>query len=963
MNTVNNIFKLPLMLILLSLITSCGYFNDDPIKESIIDARNLVGTCAIDVEKLKTFITDEIPGDIDCLEENIKKYQEFVSRENENVIGREELKVFVNDYFDSGAVELSDSIDLAFSINALILNDSNDSMDIINIKPFFRILKVANRSLVKLNKAIEDYDNGDSKLIDSRRVIRTELQSFSAQLRSIISVRGYNSDIRFNMTGFIGKLQSSFNVLNIEPGTIQAMLGFKKLMLGGHENFLTRPELFDSLEKLPDFGKVLFSIIKGERASFIEENDYLLMLREGLETIEEQIFSHRQNTPILTNDLVESLISFIAEDEDIPRYISISQIFRRTLLNEGAVKETLSYRDIKNVIVFGKSFLDSNIFYEKYKSIVADKENWDETEWDKRRRKFSAEFELLKNKLMDSFLNGTNLPQEYFYIDFLNEIKNEIGDFPLENNILEIIGKVKILIVSGDENILGKIEVTDLLNKSDVIANRFFDFMISSDKTHTEKSKRKLYFETVKDLSLILTSDSDQFVISMDDLLFKIKEFVEIEKIEKFSPSLIILKEKVIGGKGTIIRVEDVAKLLELAREYFSIVYYMDISYDLYEDILSYKQKLSTLKELDHPLFKDFEKVKRDKLRALFERIVLNYRIYRNKDGTQDYTNDFKRTKFGLIELASLRFLLDKLITVFGSFDDQMQKYTINMEQLNNAMLDLKPILENVGLWSKSPETFARNVLLLSDLFQGQSDGSVSIDVDEGTEFSTLALFAMKFSDEFMPLMEKHCPQFSVGDLRGFDVACYRRFFYRVAFTEMKLTGSLKKFSQYVYSTYQSSPKELSEFHISVEGFARDFNHPDLPMTKRDITLLFGAFLNIESVYVRFDRDKTNILSYNELQRAFPIYEEALMMIGDISEKQRKFAKPAFFYVIEKKKIPGKVEVATYFYTGAFKGVIAKRLNIGTLLYNMVNAANGAGSKAAIEKQKRMEEYKKLLVQ
>ena len=62
--------------------------------------------------------------------------------------------------------------------------------------------------------------------------------------------------------------------------------------------------------------------------------------------------------------------------------------------------------------------------------------------------------------------------------------------------------------------------------------------------------------------------------------------------------------------------------------------------------------------------------------------------------------------------------------------------------------------------------------------------------------------------------------------------------------------------------------------------------------------------------------------------------------------------------MIEKKKIPGKAQVAAYYYTNAFKGVIAKRLNIGTLLFNMVNAANGNESKAAAEKQKKIEEYK-----
>lgn len=939
MNTVNNILRLPLLLIILSLVASCGYFNDDPVTESVVDARNAVGACAINVETFKSFLTEEIPAEIDCLEENIEKYQQFVSRENGDSIGREELKSFVNDYFDSGVNLLSDSIDLAFLVNALVLNDSNDSISIVNIKPFFKILKITNQSLVRLGKVMKDYDSGTSKLIESRRKIRTELKSFSSQLRSIISVRGYNSDARFNMTGFIAKVQSSFNVLNYDPGTIQAMLAFKKLMLGGAENFLTRPELFDSLEKLPDFGKVLFSVLKGERASFIEENDYLLMLREGLETIEDQFFSHRQNTPILSNELLESLIEFIAKEEDIPRYLKIAETFRRTILNEGAVKDGLSYKDIHNVVVFGKAFLDSNIFYAKYKKIIKDKDTWDERVWEKRRRLFVAEFILLKNKLTDSFLNAANLPQQYLYIDFINEIKGEVSNLPLEDNIIDVMAKVKVLIVSGREMTLTKGELRDLISKSDIVANRVFDFLTISSKTHSEKSKRKLHFETIKEIKTILSKDKDQFLITLNDLLIKVKDFTKIEELETFGPSIEILKERIIGGSAENIRIADVSKLLDLLEEYLSIVYYMDISYDLYADILSYKQRLTTLKDLDHPLFQEFDKVKRNKLRSLFEKIVLDYRVYRNKDGTQHYIDDFKRTKYGLIELASLRFLLEKLLVAFGKYDNDLEKHTINMEQMNKAMVELKPILEYIGLWTNFPETFARNVVLLSDLFQGQSDGSVSIDVDEGVEFASLTLYAMSFTEKFMPLMEKYCPQFSVGEVKGFDVACYRNHFYKVAFTEMNLKGSLKKFSNYVYSTFQSNPQELNEFHVAVEGFARESNDPKSPMTKKDISLLFGAFMNIESVFLRYDKDKTNILSYNELQSAFPVYEEALMMIGEISEEQRDFAKPAFFYVIEKKKVPNKVQVAAYYYTGGFKGVIARRVNIAKLLFNMVSTA------------------------
>jgi len=925
-----------------AMLTGCGYLKDDPVKESVIDARNLVGTCEIDISKLKDILIKEIPEQIDCLEQNIATYREFVILQDGELIGRDELKEFVTQYFATDVEELTNSIDLAFSLSSLVFNDSEEGVKVGNLDSFFKVIKITNRGLGKLNKIATDFDSSRVSLIDSRRAVKNTIQKFTNELKDAIALRGQSSsNVKFNIPSFIAKIQTSYDVLQtLDSKTLEGLLGLKKLFLGGTAEDLTRPEFFAALDKAPDFGKVLFSVIKGERASFIEDNDYLKMLREGITSIESQVFSHRQSEKILDQNLLNILIDYLAANEkDAKLYKKLAKTTRRNLLNEGTDQDIITYKELRNIIVFAKSFIDGNLFYSRFKGIIKERETWVNEDWKKAKRLAKAEFELLQKKLVDSFSNAFFLPQSFYVVDFIRDTL-DITEFEVDNldEYINLMSKAKMLLVGGSENVLTKNQLGEIINKSSLLSAKLFDASFYSNKSHNTRQLRKLFFDLSKDLSDLLTNKNDTLVISIRDLVRSIEKLMERSDLKAMIPSFEYVKEKVVGGGKSSLRVRDFRRISEMIFNYTSIVYYMDISYDLYRSPLSYKRKLTRLTRRTHPHLNDFSKEQGKKLKKRFEDIVFKFRIYRDKNGVQHYTDDYKRTKYGLIELAYVKYFVEELIKGFGSYDKSLGEYTMSMDQMGFSLKKLRPILESLGLWTQSPDTFARNIVLLSDLFQGNSNGSVTIDSFEGTEFFTLLFFAQNFIEKLEPILDRKCGKVTRAGVTGYDMVCYREKFYGSIFNEGKLARPLSKLAQYASTTFENDPEEFTEFHLAVEGFARDSSDDNVPMTKKDLILVFGALLNIESVFARFDQDFSNVLSTDELTRAFPVYEEALILISDglLNDSNREFVPSTFYYIIENKKIPTKTQLGIYHYSGGYKDATGGRLNIGKLLFNMV---------------------------
>ena len=147
--------------------------------------------------------------------------------------------------------------------------------------------------------------------------------------------------------------------------------------------------------------------------------------------------------------------------------------------------------------------------------------------------------------------------------------------------------------------------------------------------------------------------------------------------------------------------------------------------------------------------------------------------------------------------------------------------------------------------------------------------------------------------------------------------------------------------AKYVNST---DPAEVMEFLTSTEKFARDYPDDSIPMGKRDFALLIGSLLSIESVYLRYDQNRNNIIDQDELNNAFLLFKPALIELSSpkLDGDNQKYAKSAFMYLVKYQEIPGTFDLAVFhynFFRDLFgSDITAQRINIGVILYYLTKA-------------------------
>ena len=226
----------------------------------------------------------------------------------------------------------------------------------------------------------------------------------------------------------------------------------------------------------------------------------------------------------------------------------------------------------------------------------------------------------------------------------------------------------------------------------------------------------------------------------------------------------------------------------------------------------------------------------------------------------------------------------------------------------------------------------------------------------------------------------------------------------------MQLKEQLPKLHAY---TRESNEKALKHYLRNIEGFARDGSAaPNDPIGQREMTKVFGAMLNIEATFIRFDYNQNNLVStedvaevitsprhssimghrpsnghsrfstnplspnyldpkagrndrvvvkeIGELDKAFDVYRDAIIAVADLDNWMgRALSESIFLYMLKYQSIPSSRQAITY-YLKPFKEVKAKRSNIGALLYFMVNQGDEKANKINELKQETQRKARKM---
>ena len=540
---------------------------------------------------------------------------------------------------------------------------------------------------------------------------------------------------------------------------------------------------------------------------------------------------------------------------------------------------------------------------------------------------------------------------------FILESAKKIGINDVDADTIDAVIFLKKILVGGARDIITADEVEQLIGKVPAILNLTFDmFYVSGNNFKSDADYAQFYLENIREMYKVIEFNQDNFqLLKVDQLTKLIKKVIGPTTkfdVDKFTPTLIALKSKLLKSDGDAFMLLDAKTILNLVEEITEQLYFDTLTYDAYQETLAVPNAITYLAPIKLPGYEYLSERRLKELQENFQEIAIKFRYFRDETThLQYYGNEFKRSKYGFIELSAMRYVSTKILNSYGH-DDNKNERQVSLLEFQAFLIDMKPVLQEFGLWTSNFETFARNAIFLADLFQNQSNGDFSVNTNEATEYISMIMAAVQLNTNVENEMSHYCDTGINKDDPLIYQDCYNEHFYEVLLNKLEY----KKFFPRLYSYINgSSPEEIKGYLEGVEGFARDIHDPKVPLNKRESTLVLGAMLNIESTFLRFDANKDNIIDnqtvvaydgktpLTELDVAFKIYRTAIIAVAKLKPDQEKYAKSIFLYMIKYMEIPPQnswLDNAKFLYFhlwGSTKPIYAKRLNIGVLLYYLVN--------------------------
>ncbi|NOT78402.1 MAG: hypothetical protein HOP07_05300 [Bacteriovoracaceae bacterium] len=574
------------------------------------------------------------------------------------------------------------------------------------------------------------------------------------------------------------------------------------------------------------------------------------------------------------------------------------------------------------------------------------------------RKLFNESTERFAKSTIGVIEKSPGLGQKLNIRTFILDLNTKLGSGKIDEKFIDSLMFLKKILVGGDVQIISSDELKLAITKLPHILGLVFDAYYSAGENFkSESEEMRFYLTTVRSLYRLVEFKQANFeLVNSDQLVLIAEKVIKNYDVESFKPSIEALKSKFIGGKKDSVTLQDLDVVLNIVHDFFEKIYFNNVTYDdaVNNYILSQKRTVlaSEIPFKALPGYDMFNNKKRlDQLSASFIDSATNFRYFREKTtGSAVYDGQILRSKSGLIEVNIAKWLSWKLLKAYGHLDAKGEMQ-IKADEFANFLLDAKPILVELKLWSPNFQTFSRNAMLLADLFQQQSNGDQRINLNEATEYIGMLLTAVEISGKFSQELSRLCDAGINVDDPLYDKNCFNENFYETILNKLNFKKSLPRLAKYYNN---SSKKETMEYILGVEGFARDNNAPGVPVNRRDNTLILGAMINIESTFIRFDMNQDNIIDYTELSAAFLTYKASIIELAGLKGEQEKYAKGIFLYMVSKMAIPKTGTWITDAEFGIFDSCVqsdwcrenfmdkieAKRLNIGKLLYYMVNQAS-----------------------
>jgi len=608
--------------------------------------------------------------------------------------------------------------------------------------------------------------------------------------------------------------------------------------------------------------------------------------------------------------------------------------------------------------------------------------------------KNQGQFEILRDRFnasIDRFTKFTlqiidkspDIKKELNIKTFIQDAAKKLGNKEIDQNTIDSLIFIKRILVGGDKEIITSFELETLVKKLPSLMNLSFNLYYAKRTNFDSDAKwMHFYIKNVKDLYNLLSFQKEDFVlITIDQLIEIAQPFVKDFKtdngkkieLKKFKSSFVALKTKLVKGSPDSFSQNDLKAALNIVLDLLERNFYNNYVYDVLKKEIEVNRPLLQLSNIAIDPEFELSETRKTELHRDMQDIAINIRYFRDEKykNSKDkkvqlpvYGFNHYRNKSGFMEASLLQWGVRKLVQNYGH-KNAVGQFQVNVKEFNNFLNDMRPVLEFFELWSPNPETFARNAVLLADLFQNKSNGDLEVSELEAIEYIQMILSAVQVNDDFRKELLHYCKIVKGPVEPGFDTKCFNDHFYKTFLSDLSYNKFFPALTTYVNKV---DDEEKNNYLAGVEGFARDVNKPEIPVHNRDNILILGAMINIESTMIRFDYNKDGVIdnkycvipdsmnprkcAKTELQMAFEVYRKAIIEIGELDQSTMGYAYSIFLYLVKYKEKPPKggwINNAKFLYFHWWEStnlIEAKRLNIGRILYYLV-LENGSVAKDA----------------
>lgn len=935
--------KLYTFAVLLSslLFTGCG-LSDKPVEgQDIYVSQNLKSSCEVDSKIFEKFFDEEIPDQIACLQKSLDQFSLYVKKEDERYISYKELERFARKFFPESK-NLPGALKIFFKVNSLLLNDPSDRLSVSNVPAIFKLFTSANKQAVVLKKLLNEENRNRGDLWKIR------LQAFNAvaDFRSValsIMPSGSRSVTDLDMHTLVLDLKENLTNTTFDIEKIESLFFAKKIVLGGTDESINSNELRRLISLAPEFSLIAFDLLYMEDKNFASKNERLAFFSKRLEDLRPLLYQFEPAQVVFTKEQILKAAHKFEIDADVLEKLEPGlDIFKEHLL--GGRPGQFTFRDLNTLMSYGRLALEgiqvANAFKdggERVKANTALAES----------HIFRTEIEKNVVKIKEILNRSPILPKT---ISLERLLKDANKGFKLDEKeeVLSTVRAIKKMLVGGSDSTLSDKEVFKLVDKAADLGSVAFDVAkIKNEHFASEAYYYDFLLPRLDRLNLLTdqTFSAKEHLIDVMDLLTFAERVIKDTEIIRYEQTTTAMLGKLYNSPDAKITYGAFKEIIKDGRKALESMLYNAAAYDYHQAKLNRPEEIKTaLPFIMLPVFKNIPQANLQTHHDDFNKLVVSYRFFADEDGVQYYSFDFKRPRKGFLLAGLIKWGVGRIIQSYGHPDAWNPKgpKVAEMKDLEIFMYDLKSVLEANGLWTRQYVTFSRNMLLLADLFQYQSDGTMTASADELTEYTLLVFNAVKMNDFVYERMQKYCPLYPTGvdSNVGFRQDCVIDNYARLLLEEGGFKKNLPQLQNYKKT---ATEEDFNNFLTNLVKFTRDYSD-DVPMDKREITMVTGALMNIESTFMRFDLNHNGYMDNYELENAYQVYRKAIIMVAMIKPEQEKFARSVFLYMIKYMKIPTPTELARFHFLEKKDKIIAKRLNIAAILYYLVQQAEQTSS-------------------